>query len=246
MWVGSGATRRASIIEDLRAARALLNGRHMTKSILLVAVLATAAHAQVPAEILNGLDTSNHGPSKAGVRDCDKAEADQQAHFDKNMNNPAAAVFGGAKLACSYLELIAWKPPAVKKAPSHAGGKGTPSAADVAQIAADWWAGSDDAGYVKVLSGGVAGSWQQTVLSDAPGVTYARKLDVFHVIVAALANDTQGCFVVYGELDQRNLNHPDPRLPVSWGASEYKATNWQRAQKIECPKGAKAPKPPKE
>jgi hypothetical protein len=107
----------------------------MMKSFVFVALISSAAYAQIPAEIANGLDTASHGPSKAGERDCDKADADQNAHFEKNMNNPAAAVFGGAKLACTYLERVAWKAPATKKLPAH-NGRG-PSAADVAARAAD-------------------------------------------------------------------------------------------------------------
>jgi hypothetical protein len=217
----------------------------MMKSLVFLAVLTATAAAQVPPDILSGL-APNTGPSKAGARDCDKADADQNAHFEKNMNNPAAAVFGGAKLGCTYLESIAWNAPVTKKAPSHAGGKGAPSAADVASYAADFWAGADDAAYVKVLSGGVTGAWSVNILSDTPGVTYSRQINVFHVMVAATANSTQSCFVVYGQLYQRNANHPDPRAPVVWSSIEYKASDYQRAQKIDCPKGAKAPAPPKD
>lgn len=209
---------------------------------LPLVLLASTAKAQLPPE-LAGLDTQSRGPSQAGTRDCDKAEAEQKEHFEKNMDNPQGAVFGGAKLGCTYLQRIAWNAPTAKKAPASKASKGAPSAADVARRAADFWAGADDVNYVKVLSGGVLGSWQKLEMSDAPGVPSARTLGVFHVIVAALANNTQGCFVVYGHLEQRNGNHPDKTLPPAWSASEYKASDFQRAQKITCPKGAKAPKP---
>lgn len=215
-----------------------------SRSLIVSAVLllASTASAQLPPE-LAGLDTQSRGPSSAGTRDCEQAEAEQKAHFEKNKDDPQAAVFGGAKLGCTYLQRIAWKAPSAKKAPAAKPGKGAPSAADVARRAADFWAGADDVMYVKVLSGGVLGAWQKQEMSDAPGVAAARTINVFHTIVAALANNTQGCFVVYGHLEQRNGNHPDRSLPPAWSASEYKASDFQRAQTITCPKGAKAPKP---
>ena len=162
----------------------------------------------------------------------------------KNMDNPAAAVFGGAKLSCTYLERIAWKVPSAKAAPKAKPGKGVPSVKDVVARAGDFWAGADDMYYVKVLSGGVLGSWRKNEMSDTPGVTSSRDVDVFTVIVAAVANDQTSCFVVYGQLSQQNVNHPDGTRPPAWSSSEYKASDFQRAQKISCPKGAKAPKPP--
>jgi len=216
---------------------------NLSRSLTLLPLLVAAtAYAQLPPE-LAGLDTQSRGASQAGTRDCDKADQEQKEHFEKNMDDPTAAVLGGAKLGCTYLQRIAWKVPTAKKAPAAKPGKGTPSPADVARRAGDFWAGADDVNYVKVLSGGVLGSWSKLEMSDAPGVPSARTVPVFHVIVAALANNTQGCFVLYGHLEQRNGNHPDRTLPPAWSASEYKATDFQRAQKITCPKGAKAPKP---
>lgn len=219
----------------------------MKPSILVIAgvvSVSSVAAAQSAAELMSGLDTVKKGPSQAGVRDCEKADAEQNAHFEQNMDNPAAAVFGGAKLACTYLERIAWKAPSTKAAPKPKGGKGLPSAADVVKRASDFWASADDMYYVKVLSGGVLGTWRRNEMSDTPGVPSSRDVDVFQVIVAAVANDQTNCFVVYGELHQENLNHPDGTKAPAWSASEYKATDFQRAQKISCPKGAKAPKPP--
>jgi hypothetical protein len=218
------------------------NSRSFLLPIALLVVSSATAQAQLPPE-LAGLDTTTHGPSVAGTRDCDQADKEQQEHFDKNMDDPQAAVLGGAKLGCTYLQRIAWKPPTAKATPRHKGGKGAPSVAEVTARAADFWAGADDVAYVKVLGGGVLGTWQKQEMSDAPGVPSSRRIDVFHVIVAALANDTQGCFVVYGALEQRNGNHPSRTLPVAWSTSEYKASDFLRAQKIACPKGAKAPKP---
>src|SRR5207248_1629738 len=91
-----------------------------------------------------GLETVQKGPSQAGARDCDKAAAEQDAHFEKNMNNPTAAVFGGAKLGCTYLEQLAWKAPTAKSAPATVAVKGGPTASDVVSLATDWWATSDD------------------------------------------------------------------------------------------------------
>jgi hypothetical protein len=222
----------------------------MKPSILVLASVvgvSSVASAQSAAELMSGLDTVKKGPSQAGLRDCEKADADQNAHFEQNMDNPAAAVFGGAKLACTYLERIAWKAPSAKQAPKAKGGRRgeLPSAADVVARAADFWAGADDMYYVKVLSGGVIGTaWRRNEMSDTPGVPSSRDVDVFHVVAAAVANDQTNCFVIYGALHQENLNHPDGTKPPAWSASEYKATDFQRAQKIACPKGAKAPKPP--
>jgi hypothetical protein len=207
---------------------------------------ANRAHAQAGPDEIFAAMAPNHGPSKAGTRDCEKAAADQKKHMDANMDNPQAAVFGGAKLACSYLEEIAWKPPTTKTAPKASPGKDAPSTATVVARAGDFWAGSDDLDYVKVLSGGVAGAWDTKTMSDVPGLPSARSISVFTTIVAALANNETGCFVVYGQLYQKNVNHPDKTMPVSWGGLEYQATNWQRAQKIACPKGAKAPTPKSE
>ena len=253
MCAGSGATQARSASTcgedglDSGIAVALSAGMQpsTSHSLVMLTLLAftSIAHAQLPPE-LAGLDTQSRGPSQAGSRDCDKADAEQKAHFEKNMDDPQAAVLGGAKLGCTYLQRVAWKPPTAKKAPASKASKGAPSAADVARRAADFWAGADDVDYVKVLSGGVLGTWQKLEMSDAPGVPSARTINVFHVIVAALADNTQGCFVLYGHLEQRNGNHPDRTLPPAWSASEYKASDFQRAQKIACPKGAKAPKPP--
>lgn len=219
------------------------------KTILVLAsmlfVPTTVASAQTAAELMGGLDTVNKGASVAGARDCDKAEVEQKAHFEANIDDPQAAVFGGAKVACTYLQRIAWKAPTTKAAPRAKAGKGLPSTADVAGRASDFWAGADDMSYVKVLSGGVLGaSWQRNEMSDAPGVPSSRQVNVYTVIVAALANNTQGCFVVYGNLTQQNVNHPDATKPPSWSASEYKASDFKRAEKVACPKGAKAPTPP--
>lgn len=135
------------------------------------AALGSVASAQSAAELMGGLDTVNKGPSVAGTRDCDKAEAEQQAHFDANIDDPQAAVFGGAKLSCTYLQRIAWKPPTTKAAPRAKSGKGLPSSADIVARAADFWANADDMYYVKVLSGGLAATaWQKNEMSDTPGV----------------------------------------------------------------------------
>jgi hypothetical protein len=198
-----------------------------------------------------GLETVQKGPSQAGGRDCDKANAEQDAHFDANMNDPTRAVFGGAKLGCTYLEKIAWKAPTAKAAPAAVPQKDGPTAAQVVALATEWWATSDDSYHVSVLSGGVLGGWQDVYRSDEPAVASRRTLPVFDVIVASLANNTVGCFVVYGSLGETNLAHPsvtgdprDARTPPKWSAAEYLASDNQRAQKVACPKGAKPPKLP--
>ena len=205
--------------------------------------MSSVVAAQSAADLMGGLDTVKKGASEAGTRDCEKADAEQKKFFDEHMDDPQAAVFGGAKLGCTYLERIAWKAPTTKSVPKPKASKGTPSATEVTRRAADWWAGSDDMNYVKVLSGGVLGTWQRQEMSDTPGVASSRTIGVYHVIVAALGGETSGCFVVYGQLAESNVNHPDANKPPAWSAAEYKASDWQRAQKVTCPKGAKPPKP---
>ena len=200
-------------------------------------LLARAAAAQPnPAEMLDG---ANYGKSRAGARDCDKAKQDADKHIDNHLNDPQQAVFGAAKLSCSYFETIAWKPPAAKAAPASTADK------DVVRSAKEFWATSDDRYQVGVVSGGTTGGWQVMEQADVKGVPSRRTISTATVIVGALADDKIGCFVVYGALSQKNLDHPD-QTPPRWGATEYLATDWKRAEKLpSCPKGAKPPKPPK-
>lgn len=220
-------------------------------AICAISLIGPAAHADGSGsakgfnDMLQGLDTENRGPSQAGARDCDKADAAQDAHFEKNMDNPAAAVFGGAKLGCTFLQKIAWKPGTTKAAPASIKGKGPPVDTVVAQ-ATEFWASADDHLYVKVLSGGALSGWKENVHADKTDVSSSRDADAFHVMVAALANNTTGCFVVYGQLHETNLNDlDDPKQPPpSWSAPTWRSSG--QADKLPCPKGAKAPTVPTE
>ena len=220
-------------------------------AIVSIALSATA-HADDDAkrklnQQIQGLDTTQRGPSQAGAKNCDKAAKDAEMTKDDVLNgNPLEVIGRSARASCTFLQKIVWKAPTVKAPPKATAS--TPSADVIVAGARAAWAGSDDALYVNVLSGGTIGTWQQHEYSDVAGSPSRRTIAVFHVIVAALANNGVGCYVVYGEIGQTNLSNPhvtgDPRdakLAPKWSGYEYLESNWKRAEKVSCPSGAKPP-----
>ena len=160
---------------------------------------------------------------------CDKADeitdADQ-AEYDKN---PLAAIFNKADKMCTYVQRVYQKAKPAKALPQKSSFSGV-STDHIVAVASSFWAGSDDVEFVKVLGGRVIGSgWMQLEHSDVKGVPSARQLGVAHSI-----SYKDVCYVVYGHLYQSNGNHPNPLLPPSWSGSEYKATDYEPPEKIDC------------
>jgi hypothetical protein len=160
---------------------------------------------------------------------CDKADeitdADQ-AEYDKN---PLGAIFNKADKMCTYVQRVYQKAKPAKTLPQKSAFTEV-STDHVVAVATAFWAGSNDAEFVKVLGGRIIGSgWKDLYHSDVKGVPSARQLGVAHSI-----SYKDACYVVYGHLYQTNGNHPNPLLPPSWSGSEYKASDYEQPEKIDC------------
>lgn len=160
---------------------------------------------------------------------CDKADeitAADQASYDQN---PLGAIFDKADKMCTYVQRVYQKAKPAKALPAKSKFTGV-STDHIAAVAEAFWAGSDDAEYVKSFGGRIIGSgWMQLENSDEKGVPAARQLGVAHAI-----SYKDVCYVVYGHLYQQNGNHPNRLLPPAWSGSEYRASDYSPPEKIDC------------
>ncbi len=188
-----------------------------------------AAAADAAAKSVTGMLTKKKVRIDETKVDCNKADeitAADQAEYDQN---PLAAIFSKADKMCTYVQHVYQKAKPAKALPQKSAFSGV-SPEHIKAVAASFWAGSNDAEFVNVLGGQVIGSgWKQLEHSDVKGVPSARQLGVAHAITYK-----DVCYVVYGHLYQSNVNHPNPLLPPSWSGSEYKASDYEPPEKVDC------------
>lgn len=204
--------------------------------IILVSVLGLGAlMAQMPDEINNMFAEKPKGENQAGKRDCDEAQKGEEKAAADNLDNPMAGIAATMKAMCGPLENVAWKPSEVTSLPQKAKGKNIPSDKDFLAGAKEWWSGTDDAKYVKVLSAGVTDTaWSTLTMSDTPGVASGRAIGGYHVIKAKLADKKEACFVIPMTKRQKNINFPNGLVKPSWGETQYTSNTAAHGQKISC------------
>jgi len=191
--------------------------------------------AQMPDEINNMFAEKPKGENQAGKKDCDKAAKDEEKAAADNLDNPMAGIAATMKVMCSALEQIAWQPADISKLPPKSKGKNIPKDSAVKAMAESWWAGSDDAKYVKVLSAGITDSdWNRLEMSDTPGVASGRAIGGYHTIKAKLADNKEACFFIPSIIKQENLNFPNGLVKPRWSASKFSAQTTGKGQRIPC------------
>jgi hypothetical protein len=159
---------------------------------------------------------------------CKKQDEITDDEMNKHNDNPLQAVADKAATMCTVVQHMYQesKP-----------GSGPPKASKVAGLSRDtvltlstqYWADSDDAKFVKVLGARVTGSgWSNLYMSDVKGVVSSRVAEVVHTI-----SYRNKCFLVYGQVKQKNLNHPYGYKPPAWSTPEMTGG---ASETIDCKK----------